>query len=209
MSDEFGSIWKSGRGLLEMLSRHLSGGTQKICAKLKYRAESESLYGFWFTANQFALATSPLRPKTRIFIFKLNTCGYSSYTTSCLTRGWVWCLQVFLALASAVIIRSQSRRTHEHFLLSRIRDSRTWSSRFPYLYTPPPRNRVVRLYPQALGFLFFASYDSQAFDTAPTRESVGHFSRTYIVIIQEFVTLFGPDSLLSILNEHLNFIFTI
>jgi hypothetical protein len=32
-----------------------------------------------FTANQFVLATSPLRPTTRIFIFQLNICGYSPY----------------------------------------------------------------------------------------------------------------------------------
>jgi hypothetical protein len=34
-------------------------------------------------------ATSPLRPTTRIFIFQLNTRGYSPYVTSSLTRGWV------------------------------------------------------------------------------------------------------------------------
>jgi hypothetical protein len=50
---------------------------------------SELLYDWQFTANQFVLATSPLRPMTKIFIFQLNTCGYRPYVISSLTRGWV------------------------------------------------------------------------------------------------------------------------
>jgi hypothetical protein len=49
-------------------------------------SESELLYDWRFTANQFVLATSPLRLTTSNFIFQLNTCGYSSYVTSSLTR---------------------------------------------------------------------------------------------------------------------------
>jgi hypothetical protein len=49
-----------------------------------------------------------------------------------LTRGRVWCLQLLLALASAVMFGSESRRTPGHILLSQIRD-----------------------------FLFVASYESQ------------------------------------------------
>jgi hypothetical protein len=52
-------------------------------------SESELLYDWRFTANQFALATSPLRSTTSNFIFQLNTCGYSPYVISSLTRGWV------------------------------------------------------------------------------------------------------------------------
>jgi hypothetical protein len=36
----------------------------------------------------------------------------------------------------------------------------TWRARSPYLYPPPPRNRLSQLYPRALGSLFVASYDS-------------------------------------------------
>jgi hypothetical protein len=50
-------------------------------------SESELLYEWRFTANQFVLATSPVRTTTRILIFQLNTCGYSRYVTSSLTRG--------------------------------------------------------------------------------------------------------------------------
>jgi hypothetical protein len=40
------------------------------------------------TASQFVLATSPLRLTISNFIFQLNTCGYSHYVRSSLTRGW-------------------------------------------------------------------------------------------------------------------------
>jgi hypothetical protein len=66
--------------------------------------------------------SSPLRLTTRNF-FQLNTCGYSPYVTSSLTRGWVSRLWLLLVLASAVIFRSQSRGTHNHILLTQTRDS--------------------------------------------------------------------------------------
>jgi hypothetical protein len=40
-----------------------------------------------------------------------------------LTRGRVCCLQLLLVLASTVILGSESRGTHDHILLSQIRDS--------------------------------------------------------------------------------------
>jgi hypothetical protein len=66
--------------------------------------ESESLHDWRFTANQFVLATSPLRLTISNFIFQLNTCGYSPYVTSSLTRGCVCRLQLLLVLARAVIL---------------------------------------------------------------------------------------------------------
>jgi hypothetical protein len=69
-------------------------------------SESELLYDWLFTANQFVLARSPLRLTTSNFIFQLNTGGYSPYVTSSPTRGRVCRLQLLLALASAVILRS-------------------------------------------------------------------------------------------------------
>jgi hypothetical protein len=78
-----------------------------------------------------------------------------------MTRGWVCRLQLLLDLASAVILRSESRGTHEHILLSQIRDSPNLEGQVPVCISP--RNRVARLYPQALGSLFVASYDSQGY----------------------------------------------
>jgi hypothetical protein len=76
------------------------------------------------------LAPRPLRPTTRIF-FQLNTCGYSPYVTSPLTRGWVCCLQLLLVLASAVILGSESRGARPYLTVS--------DSRLHQLGEPGPR----------------------------------------------------------------------
>jgi hypothetical protein len=123
--------------------------------------QRELLYGWRFTANQFVLATSPLRFTTSNFIFELNTCGYSSYVTSSLTRGWVCRLQFLLVFASAVILTSESRGAHDHILLTQIRDSPNLEGQVPVFISP--RNRVARLYPQALASFVVASYDSQGY----------------------------------------------
>jgi hypothetical protein len=65
------------------------------------------------------------------------------------------------ALASAVILRSESRGTHDHILLSQIRDSPNLEGQVPVFISP--RNRVAQLYSQALGSLFIVSYDSQGY----------------------------------------------
>jgi hypothetical protein len=102
-----------------------------------------------------------MRLMTSNFIFQLNTCGYSPYVTSSLTKEWVCRLQLLLVLASAVILRSEFRGTHDHILLSQIRDSPNLEGQVPVFISPT--NRVVRLYPQAMGSLFVASYDSQGY----------------------------------------------
>jgi hypothetical protein len=76
-------------------------------------------------------------------------------------RGWVCRLQLLLDLASAVILGSESRGTHDHILLSLIRDSLNLEGQVPRFISP--RDRVAQLYPQALGSLFVASYDSQGY----------------------------------------------
>jgi hypothetical protein len=118
---------------------------------LESESESELLCDWRFTANQFVLATSPLRPTTRNFIFQVNICGYSPYLTCFLTRGWICRLQLLLVLDSAVILRSESRGIHDHISLSQIRDSPNLEGQVPLFISP--RNRVAR--PSSL----FASYD--------------------------------------------------
>jgi hypothetical protein len=103
-------------------------------------------YDCRITVNQFVLATSPLRLTTSNFIFQLITCGYSSYVTSSLMRGCVCSLRLLLALASAVILKSESRRIHDHILLSQIRGSSNLEGQVPVFISP--RNRVARLYPR-------------------------------------------------------------
>jgi hypothetical protein len=70
-------------------------------------------------------------------------------------------LQLFLVLASAVILGSETRRTRDHTLLSQIRDSPNLEGQVPVFISP--RKRVAQLYPQALGSLFVASYDTQGY----------------------------------------------
>jgi hypothetical protein len=117
------------------------------------KSESELLYDWRFTANRFVLATSPLRITTINFIFQLNTCGYSPYVTSSLTRGWVCRLQLLLVLASAVILRSESRGTHNHILLFQI-DSRRLQpgGQGPHIYIPKEEGGPI--IPTDTGFPF-------------------------------------------------------
>jgi hypothetical protein len=75
-----------------------------------------------------------------------------------MTRGRVCRLHLLLVLASAVILRSQLRGSHDHILLSQIRDSPNMEDQVPVFISL--RNRVAQLYPQALSSLFVASYDS-------------------------------------------------
>jgi hypothetical protein len=88
--------------------------------------------------SHFVLVTNPLR-----LIFQLNTCGYSPYVTSSLLRGCVCLLQLLVILARAVILRSESRMTHDHILLSQIRESPNLEGQL--LEFISPRNRVARL----------------------------------------------------------------
>jgi hypothetical protein len=116
------------------------------------------LYDWHFTASQFVLATSPLRLTTSNFIFQLNACGYRPYVTSYLRRRFVCRLQLLLVLASVVILRSESRGTHDHTLHSQIRAS--LSVDVQVLVFISLKDRMAHLYHQALGSIFVASYDS-------------------------------------------------
>jgi hypothetical protein len=78
-----------------------------------------------------------------------------------LTRGRDCRSQLLLALARAVILGSESSGTHDQILLSQIRDSPNLEGQVPVFISP--RNRVAKLYPQALGSLFVSPYDSQGY----------------------------------------------
>jgi hypothetical protein len=98
---------------------------------------------------------------TSNFIFQRNTCSYSPYVTFSLTRGWVCHLQLLLVLASAVILRSKSCRTHDHILLSQIRDSPQPGGPGPRTYIPQGQYGLI--IPPTLGSLFVASSNSQGY----------------------------------------------
>jgi hypothetical protein len=68
---------------------------------------------------------------------------------------------MLLAFASAVILGSESNGTHDHILLSQNRNSPDLEDQVPVFVSR--MDRVTQLYPQALGSLFVASYDSQSY----------------------------------------------
>jgi hypothetical protein len=76
-------------------------------------------------------------------------------------RGWVCHLKLLLAPTSAVILGSEFCGTHDHILLSQIRDPPNLEGQVSILTSF--RNRVAQLYPQALGSLFVTSYNSQGY----------------------------------------------
>jgi hypothetical protein len=139
--------------------------------------------------RQFVLATSPFSLWTSNFIFQLNACGYSPYVTFPLKRGWVYRSQLLLILASAGILRSESRGTRDHILVSQVRDSPNLESQVPlFIY---PMNRVARLYPQALGSLFVVSYVSQdygGYGTDRTENIVSISSYTVLCVSAAAIT---------------------
>jgi hypothetical protein len=98
-------------------------------------SQSELFYKWRFTINQFILAPSTLRPTTSDF-FQPNPCRYIPYVTSSLTRELVCRLQLLLALASAVILMSESRGSHDRILLSQIRDALNLEGRDPVFISP-------------------------------------------------------------------------
>jgi hypothetical protein len=68
---------------------------------------------------------------------------------------------IALVLTSVAILGSKSRGTRDHILLSHIRDSPNLEDQVPIFISP--RNRVAQLYPQTLGSIFVASYDSHGY----------------------------------------------
>jgi hypothetical protein len=78
-----------------------------------------------------------------------------------LTRGRVCCLQPLLVLTSAVILGSQSQGTHDHILLSQIRDSLNLEGQAPVFISY--RNKGGPVISPGTGIHFAPSYDFQGY----------------------------------------------
>jgi hypothetical protein len=98
------------------------------------------------------LGAKPLETHDQYFFLQPNTCDYSHYVTFSLMGGQVCHFQLLLGLTSAVILGSESHRTYDHILLSQIWDSSHLEGHVP-----------IFTYPQTLGSLFVAFYDSQGY----------------------------------------------
>jgi hypothetical protein len=101
------------------------------------------------------VSSTHLGPKTR-FLLLSDSCVFVDVGRS-LCR--VCRLQLLLAFTTTVIFGSESHGIHDHILLFHIRDSPNLKGHVTLFISP--RNRVAQLYPQALGYLYVASYDSQ------------------------------------------------
>jgi hypothetical protein len=114
-----------------------------------------------FTANHFVLATSPLRLATCNFIFQLNTCGYSPYVTSSLTRegsGDYNCCWYSPALS----FPGQSLAGLMNTLCSlRFETVPIWGPG-PHIYVPQDHGGPI--IPPGTGFVFRCLVDSQGYD---------------------------------------------
>jgi hypothetical protein len=95
---------------------------------------------------------------------------------------------LLLVLASAVILRSEYPGTHD-ILLSQNRDYLNLEGQVPVFISL--RDRMARLYPQALGSLFVASYDSQGYGGGIQNRL--HSEDSYITPTVLFIiTQYGP-----------------
>jgi hypothetical protein len=119
--------------------------------------------------------------QTFITVKQLRVCWHGAPS---LTRERVCRLQLLLDLASPVILGSES-----HILQSQIRDSPNLEGQVPVFISP--RNRVAKIYPQALGSLFVASYDSQGYSGGIRTRHHRGLKRVYRTIAQRR-SLHGP-----------------
>jgi hypothetical protein len=90
--------------------------------------------------QSFRLGANPLETHDLYLLFITEHLQLYS-----LTRGWVCCLQLLLAITSAVILGSESRGYHNHILLSQIRDAPNLEGKVPVFISP--RNRADQLNP--------------------------------------------------------------
>jgi hypothetical protein len=119
---------------------------------LSGQSESELLYDWRFTTNQFVLATSPFETHDQYFFLQMNTCGYSPYVTSSLILGSVCRLKFLMGPRQ----RSHSkfrvpRDSWPHFTVSDSRPPQPGGSG-PRIYIPQEQGSPV--IPPGTGFPF-------------------------------------------------------
>jgi hypothetical protein len=111
------------------------------------------------SVGQPILVSSPIwGPRPEFCYRQLRVCWCGALS---LTREWVCHLQLLLVLASTFILASESGGTHDHILLSQIRDFLSLKGQVPVFMSPS--DRVDQLHRQALGSLFVAFYGLQGY----------------------------------------------
>jgi hypothetical protein len=101
------------------------------------KSQSKSFWQLAVYRQSVCIGDKSLETRNSNFIFQLKTCDYSPYVRSSLMRGLVCRLQLLCPLFTAVIRRSESRRTQDHIFYSlRSETSPTWRAVSLYLYPP-------------------------------------------------------------------------
>jgi hypothetical protein len=133
------------------------------------------------------VSSTHLAPNTRFLLLsdslRVCWCGAPS-----LTRGRVCLLQLLLVLASAVILGSESRGTHDRILFSQVRDYNELEGQVPAFISH--RNRVVQLDPWALGSLFVSSLLAQTLCNLGTDGIVNTAPNSYSIVARVSVPAF-------------------
>jgi hypothetical protein len=86
------------------------------------------------SVDQSALLSSPIWDPRPDFHYCQRVAGV--FMWSALSNERMGLLKFLLGLASAVILGSESRGTHDHILLSQIRDSRNLEGQIPVFISP-------------------------------------------------------------------------
>jgi hypothetical protein len=118
------------------------------------KSKSKSRYDRQSVGQSLLVWRPHLRPKNRFWLLS-ESCVFGE------ARGRVCHSQLLLSLTSVVILGSESCVTHDHILVPQIRDSPNLEGQVAVFISL--RNRVVQLYPQAMGSFFVNSYDSQGY----------------------------------------------
>jgi hypothetical protein len=132
-----------------------------IINHLQSELESELLYDWRFTANQFVLAPNPLGPTTSIS-FQLNTAAIV------LMQHTLWREDGFVVYnccwpsPEQLFSGPRPARLMDHILLSQTRDCPNLVGQVPVFISLGTRWFIYT--PKALCSLFVASYDSQGYD---------------------------------------------
>jgi hypothetical protein len=122
----------------------------KSISSQSLQSQSQSQSSFTTGGLLPIIGAKPLKAQTRDF-FQLNTCGYSPYVTSSLTRGWVCRLQLLLVWPAQSVWGQSPAGLMTVFYSLRFETPPTWRARSPFYILQEQGDPVI---PPGTGFPF-------------------------------------------------------